>query len=261
MARLIHLSLWLVALVGCSGGPVGAPASPTAPTTTVAPPVASQPTLQRITVSGATSTFVGQQVAFSAVGSYSNGTTATISPTWASSNTAVATVDGSGRALGLGPGSATITAASSGVTSAATLSVSVDYAGVWRLTIRGVSCSPPARWGQTLCVNFGSIASATLTLSRLADGRYSGTYQYTSPNGFLWTGPVTASALANGRLAVSGRVTSQRAVDFIYSADLIEWSTGLTQSGTMTGSYGEMVSLTGETVQAYLSNEIVTGSR
>ena len=66
---------------------------------------------------------------FTAVGTYSNGTKADITSqvTWASDNTAAATIDKSGLATGIAAGMANITASLNGVTSPAQILVVVSY--------------------------------------------------------------------------------------------------------------------------------------
>ena len=66
---------------------------------------------------------VGSTQAFTATGTYSDGTSVDITAgvTWASKDTGVATIDSTGLATGVATGTATITAALSGVTSAPVL--------------------------------------------------------------------------------------------------------------------------------------------
>ena len=88
---------------------------------------------------------------FIATGTYTDGSTAnlTSSVTWSSSNLAVATIDASGVATGLGTGSSTITAISGSVSGATTLKVT-------DATVTGASVS----WGPV----------ATVALQTAADG-------------------------------------------------------------------------------------------
>ena len=71
----------------------------------------------------------GKTQQFTAVGTYSNGTNADITSqvTWASDNTAAATIDKSGLATGIAAGMANITASLNGVTSPAQILVVVSY--------------------------------------------------------------------------------------------------------------------------------------
>jgi trimeric autotransporter adhesin len=84
------------------------------------------PTLQYILITPTTSTIsVGTTQQFTATGYYSNGsTTPGFSVTWASTSTAVATIDNTGVATGVAPGTTTITATALGITATpATLNV------------------------------------------------------------------------------------------------------------------------------------------
>src|SRR5208283_2849916 len=81
------------------------------------------PTLSYITVSPSSPTnlTVGSTTSFNATGTDTNGTTVdlTYEVTWASSDTAVATIDSNGTATAVTPGTANITATLSGITSSA----------------------------------------------------------------------------------------------------------------------------------------------
>ena len=83
-------------------------------------------TLQSIQISpSAASISLGQNQQFTATGHYSDGSSKDItdSVTWASSNTGVATISGSGLATSHATGSATITASSGNISATATLTV------------------------------------------------------------------------------------------------------------------------------------------
>jgi uncharacterized protein YjdB len=108
IALLILISLWVA---GCGGGSGGG--SPTATLVSVA----VTPAGPRIPV-GVTSQFA-------AIGTYSDGTSHDISTqvTWSSSNTAVATVNGSGLATALAAGTADIAATSGNISGSTPLTV------------------------------------------------------------------------------------------------------------------------------------------
>ena len=113
---------------------------------------------------------------FTATGTFTDGTTGehlTTSVTWTSSNLAVATINASGVATGLGAGSSTITATSGSVSGVTTLTVTattVSAASVsWgaqqvlrrsRLRPTGFACSRPG--GPRISPGSGSTASPSL---------------------------------------------------------------------------------------------------
>lgn len=83
-------------------------------------------TLNNISVAPPTMSIApGAMTTFTATGTFSDSTTGNVSGSvaWSSSNTAVATVDGSGIATGVGAGSCTITASANGISNIATLTV------------------------------------------------------------------------------------------------------------------------------------------
>lgn len=86
----------------------------------------NNPVLASIVISPTSSTTtVNSSVQFTATGTYTDGTVSNVtsSLSWSSSNTSVATVNGSGLATGVGPGTATITATNGTVSRTASLLV------------------------------------------------------------------------------------------------------------------------------------------
>ncbi|MCU1249339.1 MAG: hypothetical protein JWQ49_2368 [Edaphobacter sp.] len=124
-AIVLSLTIFAVASCGNGSGRTGS----------------SEAAVKSISVSpGSATILMGKQQQFSATATYSDGSTksAPAGLTWSSSNTAVATVDGSGLATGVAPGNATILAAVGAVNGAsstkvqtvlATLDRSTDVAG------------------------------------------------------------------------------------------------------------------------------------
>ena len=104
----------------------GAPTASTSLTVTAIP-------LQSIAVAPLnTSALAGTTVQYTAIGSYSDGSTANIttSVTWSSSQATVATIKSSGLASAVGPGTATIKATSSGVSGGASLTVTASISSI-----------------------------------------------------------------------------------------------------------------------------------
>jgi hypothetical protein len=76
----------------------------------------------------------GQTEAFSAAGTYTDGSSVTEPVTWASSDANIATIDTAGTATGQGPGTATITAtavADTSISATATLTVTGTFKNLW----------------------------------------------------------------------------------------------------------------------------------
>jgi trimeric autotransporter adhesin len=84
------------------------------------------PTLTGLTVGPTTSIQTGQTVQMTAVGTYNDGSTNTVSNVyWSSSATSIASVSGSGIVTGVSSGQATITGSSGTVTGTATITVTI----------------------------------------------------------------------------------------------------------------------------------------
>jgi trimeric autotransporter adhesin len=94
------------------------------------------PTLTSITVGPSATIDQNGTVQMSAVGTFNDGSTQSISDVfWSSSDTTVAGVNGSGLVTGISPGSATITGASGTVSGTATVTVSIS-------NVTGITISP-----------------------------------------------------------------------------------------------------------------------
>jgi hypothetical protein len=98
------------------------------------------PTLTSIAVGPQASIQQGATVQESAVGTYSDGTTQTLSNVfWSSSMTSVATISSAGLVTGLSPGQVTITGSSGTVTGSTT--VTVTLSGLTAITVTPTSAS------------------------------------------------------------------------------------------------------------------------
>ena len=117
--------------------------------------------------------------------------------TWASSNTAVASVDGSGLATGAAAGSATITATSEGQSGTAALTVTAVTVPVASVTVSPASAAVPA--GQTVQLTATSKDASGNALT----GR---SITWTSSNGSVAT--VSSNGLVSGVAAGSATITA-----------------------------------------------------
>jgi uncharacterized protein YjdB len=111
------LSLLSLPLISCSA---------LQPGQNVKTPPPTQATLTTISVTPSiTSVNVSANISFVATGNYSDGTTKNLTSIaqWNSSNSAVASVNATGSATGMGQGTATISATSAGVSGSAMLTV------------------------------------------------------------------------------------------------------------------------------------------
>ncbi len=110
--------------------------------------------VSKIEVKAASSTIaVGKTTTVSATVSPSNATDKTV--TWASENTAVATVDAAGKVTGVAAGSVKIVASAadgSGVSGSATITVSNDAVAVTKLTMKPTECSVAVKGNYQLAV-------------------------------------------------------------------------------------------------------------
>jgi uncharacterized protein YjdB len=149
--------------------------------------VVSPASLQSLAITPSNaSTTVGGTKAFTATGTFSDGTTGAVAATWTSSTPTVASINASGLATGLAAGSTTITAAFGGATATTTLAVS----GASLTSIQITPANPS--------VAQGSYKSLTAT------GTYSDGSTANLTNSATWSSAATATALVNAGGLVTG---------------------------------------------------------
>ncbi len=159
-------------------------------------------TLTAIAVTSASpSVAVGATDQFTAMGTYSDSSTANItsSVTWTSSSNSVATVSGTGTALGVAAGSSIITASLNGVTGTAGLTVSAGAAPTLG-SIAVTSASPTVAVGAT------DQFTATGTYSDGSTANITSSVTWTSSNTAAAT--ISAAGLAAGVAAGSSAITA-----------------------------------------------------
>jgi uncharacterized protein YjdB len=186
----------------------------------------STPTLTSITVlPGSMSVAAGLPQAFTATGNFSNNTTQdlTATATWASSNTAVATIAAGGAATTLIAGSTTITATASGVVGTATLTVTAPV-------LNSIAVTP---------------ANASVPLGTLTQFTATGTYSNNTTQDLTATATWSSSNTAVATIAAGGLATALT----ISNAPITITAT----SGTVSGSTGFSV------VTATLTSIVIPG--
>jgi len=129
---------------------------------TVEPAVLSSITIKP--ANGKIAVLTSQQ--FVAIGTYTNGTTRSITGavTWTSSDTTVAQMVGTGRARSVAPGTTTITATSGSIT--ATTTLEVTNATIVSLTVRpsGKTIAPGTKWPFTAIGLFSDNTTQVITV-------------------------------------------------------------------------------------------------
>lgn len=163
---------------------------------------------------------------FSATATLSTGVTQAVTPTWASDNQSVATVDSSGTVTAVAAGQATITAAYQGQTATRLLRVIPNYAGAWAGTWTVTKCTVSGSFSSSWCSGVQGSFPATLTLLQAKDVM-SGTWKLQEANG-----NVEGSVAADGTLSLTGS-SLQSGVTIKISS----WQTRTTDNTTMTGTF------------------------
>jgi hypothetical protein len=233
----------LLGIVGCSGSN----SSPTAPTAT--------PTIRSLNLSKASvELLVGNSERITATATYSDGSVTAASPTYTSSNTSIATVDGDGNVRAVAAGVATISATFSGATTNLSVRSIPDFAGRWSGQYRFTSCAAPPRWGESYCD--GVIGpSYPIVLNLVTTGsRVVGSFQLGNV-----TGTADGVVAEDGTLRLNGTF-AVLAANVTYSFELQNWQSQMT-GNSMTGRWASLGRISGESQTAFFECEMITVSR
>jgi Big-like domain-containing protein len=236
-------------------------------------PVAPNPTVAGLVISGADYLLTGSATTYTATATLSDGTTRTVTPVWSSSAAAVATVDSAGRVDGRTHGATTLTAAHDGRSASKTVQVVNNYNGSWsgRYIVRAcqdsgifsdgfhtpISSDVPWCQDKVLGNGIGSEHAFVFRLSQTG-GNYSEIRATFGANADGIPGTVTA----DGRLKLEGGLKlldwyGDHWGDF----QVIGWDTNLDGAGGMTGRWTQNTTAVGRPGMAHEEVEIVTMSR
>jgi hypothetical protein len=248
-------SLSMLAVTGC-----GDESSPTSPTPSASAPAA--PTVNSIRIDGPDAVRTGMSSDYTATATLSNGTTQSVAPTWSSSNSSVAAVDGNGRVTGQSHGAATLTATHQGVSVTKPVSVVTNYGGQWsgRFVMR--ACDQSGVFAVIgYCQALGGVGSSgPVTLSLTQGGSDQGQVSGTISFGGSLTGAVSGNVTSDGRLVLGGsfNVTSSGVT---FSFRVGGWESRLSGTSGMTGRWADDLAAVGVPGNVYTENEIVTMTR
>ena len=243
-------------VTACGGDP-----SPTAPTpSTPAAPAATTVSSLRIDGPGALRTGVSSD--YTATATLSNGTTQTVTPTWSSGNSGIATVDGNGRVTGQSHGQVTLTATHQGASTTKAVSVVANFGGQWSGRYVMKACDQS---GIFIAVGYcqglgpaGSVGPITLSLTQGGNdqSQLSGTIGF----GSLLTGNVAGNVAADGRMVIGGTFNfSASGVTFSFTVG--GWESRLSGPSSMTGRWADNLTAIGVPGNAYTENELQTMTR
>ena len=236
-------------------------------------PVAPNPTVAGLVISGADYLLTGSATTYTATATLSDGTTRTVTPVWSSSAAGVATVDSAGRVDGRTHGSTTLTAAHDGRSASKTVQVVNNYSGSWsgRYIVRAcqdsgifsdgfhtpISSDVPWCQDKVLGNGIGSEHSFVFRLSQTG-GNYSEIRATFGGN----TDGIPGTVTADGRLKLEGDL---KLLDWYgdHWGDfhVIGWDTNLDEAGGMTGRWTQNTTALGRPGMAHEEVEIVTMSR
>lgn len=187
---------------------------------------------------GLSSVFTGHTTAATATAREADGTTEVVAVTWSSDRTTVATVSPAGLVTAVGSGTANIVASYQGLTGSAAFSVTPDFSGTWKGTVRFASCEGFA--DPRTCGHFNPVGTTgDMTLVFTQDGNgVQGTFDFVyqgpypgMPAYHFW-GTLSGAFDAEGVLLMQGRSPSG-------SYAIPDWRTRIV-GGTQEGSFSQV---------------------
>jgi hypothetical protein len=225
-------------IAGCNKDS-GGPSTPTTPT----------PTINSIAIAIANEILVaGNTEQATATASFSNGTTQQVTGTWSTDNSAVATVDQTGRVTGQGSGRAALLFSSGGVSASRQFRVVPNYQGQWSGSYFITGCSQS---GTIAIVNFcrdfpnNRVLPMSMTLTQ-------GTRDVVEGRTFLGT---LQSDLLNGPVETDGAVQFSGIIRSGDTAIDIFWRFNALQSGRLVGGLRQTWRVAGVNGQALVTGE------
>lgn len=264
------LSVALLVVSGSLAGGCGDKANPARPSPLAAPAVSN------LTISGVDAILTGVSATYTATATLSDGTTQAVTPTWTSSDLAVATVNSSGRLDGRAHGSMTLTASYEGRSASKTVQVVNNYGGTWtgQYVIRSCQDSgiytdgvfggiyEDVPYCQVPFNRVGTEHSLTLTLSQTGSSPSEITGRF-FPDNPEYEGELTGVVTPDGRLTLAGTFSllNWDLDEIVGALQVAGWDTNLGAAEGMTGRWTETETVVGRPGSAYQVKELVTMTR
>ena len=242
-------ALGLVTLtLGCGSK---APTSPTLVT----------PTVTGLAMLGTDAVLTGVAADYSVTATLTDGTVRPVSPTWTSSNPAVATVNDAGRLEGRSHGSTILTASSGGQTVSKTIRVINNYSGLWEGSFAVDGCDAPPGACASLEVDiFNFPVSLTVSHSEADPGQV--TAEFYLPAFAQLHSRLSGNVTSDGRLNLAGS-SEQTNRDGTVSGTFTvgAWDTILVDGSSMKGRWVQRLTNVKLAYVEIMENELVTMTR
>jgi len=223
-------------------------------------PTPTTTTVSGLSITGLDAVRTGFFWNYTATATLSNGTTQTVTPTWTSSNSAIASVDAAGRLDGNTHGSVNLSASYQGRTAAKNVNVVQNYGGNWTGTYRMNKCDQAGVFAQVKwCQELGGVGATlpfSLALSQSGNSRdvIDGIF---SLGGLA--GNVSGNVTGDGRLVIGGTysVTTE---GITFNITIGGWNTRASPGDSMTGGWAQSLTATGASGNSYQENQIVAAN-
>jgi hypothetical protein len=247
----LGLAASLALVASACGKDKGSSMSPTSPS------VPATPTLSSLSIGGEPAIRTGTSGDYTATATLSNGTSQVVTATWTSGDSAVATVDASGRVTGVTHGTVILTASYQGMTASRSIGVVNNYAGSWSGAVELRSCDQSgafaaSEWCESFGVGTRRPVGLVLTQTGSDRSQVSGTISLGSIGG-----AVSGSVTSEGHLNIGGTfgVTLEGlTINFTVGG----WDTSLGSPNEMTGHWALNQTAPGYAGNAYLELTFVS---
>jgi hypothetical protein len=244
----------LVAAIAAGCNEKANPAAPSPPTTT-------SPMIASLVINGGDALLTGSSGTYTATATLSDGTSRSVTPTWSTGNSDVATVDNAGRLDGRAHGTTTLAAAHEGVGATRSVQVVNDYRGTWvgRFVVNGCDAAPGVCTGYEF-----DMFDFPIQLEVLQTGNDLSEIRAT----FLLPGFLQIRANLTGRLSSGGRLNlagssevEERRGGPWATFHVGAWDTTLSGHDGMRGRWAQRLSTLQPQSNMVMENELVTMAR
>ena len=245
-ARTLVVVALLTTVGACGGNGGGGPTTPSAQT----------PTLPGLSITPATDLIkIKASETFTANATFSDGSSRSVQATWGSDTPSVATIDSTGRAMGVAPGLATIYADYQAMRATRLLRVVPDYQGTWQGDWSVTGCGDEGDWtGVCQLAPNGTVWALTLGITQTRDS-VTGTTDFYGDDLVNLPGPVSGTIGQSGHLVVSGTYTNTIKGNLVEST-VSNWETITTDNERMTGRFRETTRVAGLRGSVYHDGEL-----
>ena len=208
---------------------------------TPSPPGMASPTIANLVIAGVDAVLTGSASHYSVTATMSDGTTRSVTATWSSSNTEVASVDSAGRLDGRTHGQTTLTATVDAISATKAVQVVNNYRGTWTGRYIVNVCDAPASTCVAMEYDVFSFP-ITLEVSQTGTDQNEISAMLVLPSFLQIRALLSGRVTSDGRLNLAGSSDLRRSGSVFATFHVGAWDTHLRGPDTMTGRWAQRLS-------------------